>query len=49
MTGSKPGQIQPDFHHFQSEMCRQAGFFNGGETSLRPVYFVKPVLALTFP
>jgi hypothetical protein len=30
-------------------MCRQAGFFNGGETALRHVYFAKPDLALTFP
>ena len=38
--------IYPDFHHFPSEMCRQAGFFNGGETVPRPVFFAKPVLAL---
>jgi hypothetical protein len=29
-------------------MCRQAGFFNGGQTALRPVFFAKPVLVLTF-
>ena len=39
------GKSYPDFNHFQSEMCRQAGFFYGGETALRPVYFAKPVLA----
>ncbi len=38
-----------DFHHFPSEMCRQAGFANGGETVPRPVFFAKSVLALTFP
>jgi hypothetical protein len=36
------------FYHFSSEMCRQAGFFSGGETdSLRSVYFAKFILALT--
>ena len=40
------GKSYSDFHHFPSEMCRQAGFFNGGETAPRPVFFAKPVLAL---
>ena len=43
------GKSYPDFNHFQSEMCRQAGFFNGGETALRPVFFCEAALALTFP
>jgi hypothetical protein len=43
------GNSYSDFHHFPSEMCRQAGFFNGGKTFPRPVFFAKPVLALTFP
>ena len=29
-------------------MCRQTGFFNGGQTALRPFFFAKPVLVLTF-
>ncbi len=43
------GKSYPNFHHFPSEMCRQAGFLNGGETALRFVFFAKPVLALIFP
>ncbi len=50
------GKSYPDFNHFQSEMCRQAGifnggdgFFNGGEIALRPVFFCEAAIALTFP
>ena len=35
------GKFYHDFHHFPSEMCRQAGFNDGGETALRPVNICK--------